>query len=222
LHDFDALLVQPNHLLAPFVQLIQCLISCVFFFHDKYMAAAIKISRLYWAESIVVSQLTTERARSHGGTPVPAFQMPFQPVTDLSRKHPSYSLFREGFGLTEAQMDWYKGHYLTSEEEALDTRVSPLLTEDLSGLPPALVVVAGFDPLRDEALLYAQRLQNAGVPVSVRLFPGATHAELNATGVGSTSRDALFEIVGAMNVLIAFARTRKTIHKKEPVRIERC
>jgi acetyl esterase len=172
--------------------------------------------------TLVVSQLTTERARSHGGTPVPAFQMPFQPVTDLSRKHPSYSLFREGFGLTEAQMDWYKGHYLTSEEEALDTRVSPLLTEDLSGLPPALVVVAGFDPLRDEALLYAQRLQNAGVPVSVRLFPGATHAELNATGVGSTSRDALFEIVGAMNVLIAFARTRKTIHKKEPVRIERC
>lgn len=156
----------------------------------------------------VVSLMTTERARSEGSAPVPAFQMPFQPVTDLSTKHPSYELFREGFGLTEAQMDWYKGHYLNSAAEALDPRVSPLLAEDLRDLPPALVVVAGFDPLRDEGLLYAKRMQEAGVPVTVRLFPGATHAELNATGMGTTSREALLEVVGSMNALIGFSRAR--------------
>ncbi len=156
----------------------------------------------------VVSLMTTDRVRMGGAAPVPAFQMPFQPVTDLSSKHPSYELFGKGFGLTEAQMDWYKGHYLNSAEEALDPRVSPLLAKDLRGLPPALVVVAGFDPLRDEALAYAGRMQEAGVPVAVRLFPGATHAELNATGAGNTSREALLEIVGAMSVLIGFARAR--------------
>jgi acetyl esterase len=156
----------------------------------------------------VVSQITTARARKERESAVPAFQIPIQPVTDLSMKRPSYQLFANGFGLTDAQMDWYKGHYLASPSLALDPRVSPILADDLSGLPPALVVVAGFDPLRDEAIEYAQRMRAAGVPVTVRLFPGSTHAELNATGVGNTSREALFEIVGAMKVLIGFARTR--------------
>lgn len=157
----------------------------------------------------VVSQLTVARARQGAATPTPAFQIPLQPVTDLSKKHPSYKLFGAGFGLTEAQMDWYKGHYLNAPEEALDPRVSPLLAADVSGLPPALIVIAGFDPLRDEGLLYAQRLREAGVPVAVRLFPGSTHAELNALGVGGASREKLYEIVGALNMLIAVARAQR-------------
>ena len=68
---------------------------------------------------------------------VPAFQMLLQPVTDLSSKHPSYPLFRSGFFLTEAQMDWYKQQYLNHPDEALDPRVSPLLA---SIMPPANVV----------------------------------------------------------------------------------
>ena len=161
----------------------------------------------------MVSQLAVARARQGADAPIPAFQIPLQPVTDLSKKHPSYKLFSEGFGLTETQMDWYKGHYLNSPEEAFDPRVSPLLAADLSGLPPALIVLTGFDPLRDEGLLYAQRLQEAGVPVGVRLFPGGTHAELNALGVGNTSREKLYEIVGAMNILIAFARKQRMQNK---------
>ena len=154
----------------------------------------------------VISLMTTERARSGVDAPIPAFQVPLQPVTDLSTKHPSYQLFGKKYGLTEAQMDWYKGHYLSSPDEAWDPRVSPLLAKDLSGLPPALVVVAGFDPLRDEALVYAERMREAGVPVTVRLFDGSTHAQLNALGAGSYAREMMLEIIGGINVLIGFAR----------------
>jgi acetyl esterase len=153
--------------------------------------------------AIVISQMAAKRARSGSGLPIPAFQIPFMPVTDLSRKHGSYRLFGEGFMLTEVQMDWYQAHYLNSAEEALDVRVSPLLTLDLGDQPPALIVAAGFDPLRDDALLYAQKLRDAGVAVEVILFPGNTHAEINATGVGGTAREMLRMISPAINRLIA-------------------
>lgn len=161
--------------------------------------------------SAVISLVTAARARKSAGegalTPVPAFQMLFQPVTDLSTKHPSYSLFGEGFFLTEKQMDWYKGHYLSRPEDALDPRVSPLLASDLGGLPPAYVAVAGFDPLRDEGRAYAARLRAAGVPVVLREFSDATHGLINATGVGRVAQDMLTEIIGALHVLAGFAAT---------------
>lgn len=156
----------------------------------------------------VLSQLTAERARAGLPGAVPAFQMLFQPVTDLSRKHPSYQLFRSGFFLTEAQMDWYKAHYLNSADEALDPRVSPLLATDLAGLCPAYVAVSGFDPLRDEGEAYAKRLQEAGVPTVLRRFSGHTHGLINATGVGIVAQEMLLEIAGALGTLIAFARAR--------------
>ena len=156
--------------------------------------------------AIVISQLAAQRARESAGSPVPAFQMPLMPVTDLSRKHASYELFGEGFMLITKQMDWYKAHYLNTPEEAVDPRVSPLLAADLSDLPPALIVAAGFDPLRDEALLYAQKLLDAGVPTQTILFSANTHAEINATGVGRTALNMLGEIVPALKRLIAHER----------------
>jgi len=159
--------------------------------------------------TLALSQICAERAGSTPGAPTPAFQIPLQPVTDLSCKRPSYGLFGAGFALTEAQMDWYKAHYLGDESQALDPRASPLLASDLRGQPPTLMVVAGFDPLRDEALDYARRLQDAGVPTAVRLFEGSTHAQLNATGVGRYAREMLLEIVGATQMLIGLARARR-------------
>ncbi len=156
----------------------------------------------------VLSQLTAERARAGLPGAVPAFQMLFQPVTDLSRKHPSYQLFSTGFFLTEAQMDWYKGQYLNNADEALDPRVSPLLASDLAGLCPAYVAVSGFDPLRDEGEAYAARLLEAGVPTVLRRFSGHTHGLINATGIGFVAQEMLLEIAGALNTLIAFARAR--------------
>lgn len=156
----------------------------------------------------VLSQMTAQRARSDASAASPAFQVLFQPVTDLSSKHPSYRLFSSGFFLTEAQMDWYKDKYLGSADEALDPRVSPLLAEDLAGLCPAYVAVSGFDPLRDEGEAYAARLQQAGVPTVLRRFSGHTHGLINATGTGFVAQEMLLEIAGALNTLVAFARTR--------------
>jgi acetyl esterase len=118
------------------------------------------------------------------GGPQPAFQMPIYPVTDLSAKRPSYRLFADGFFLTEAQMDWYRGHYLgdAGEGAALDPRASPLRADDVSGLPPAHVVTAGFDPLRDEGEDYARALRDAGVPVTLRRHEGLIHGFVNMTG----------------------------------------
>lgn len=128
----------------------------------------------------------------------PAFQLLFFPVTDLSTKHPSYELFADGYFLTEAQMDWYKGHYLARAEDAGNPRVSPLLARDLAGLPPAYVAVSGFDVLRDEGLAYAARLREAGVPVTTRNHSGHIHGFVNSTGVGTTSASAMREASQAL------------------------
>lgn len=75
-----------------------------------------------------------------------------------------------------------------------------MLATDLSGLPPAYIAVAGFDPLRDEGEAYAARLKQAGVPVSVRRHSGLIHGIINATGVGHAGRDVLLEAAGALRV----------------------
>ncbi|NEN78667.1 alpha/beta hydrolase [Nocardioides zeae] len=120
----------------------------------------------------------------------PCFQLLFFPVTDLSRKSASYAEFRDGFFLTEAQMDWYAERYLPSPTAATDPRVSPLLAPDLAGAPPAYVAVAGFDPLRDEGIAYAERLREAGVPVELAREGDLIHAFINITAVSRSAYDA--------------------------------
>jgi acetyl esterase len=136
----------------------------------------------------VVAQVTT---RAGGARPVA--QLLIYPVTDLSTKHPSYRLFSAGFFLTEADMDWYRGSYLPDESAARDPRASPLLAADLSGLPPAIVLTAGFDVLRDEGEAYARRLRDAGVPVELRRNAGQIHGFANASSVSPTARAAMDE-----------------------------
>jgi acetyl esterase len=134
----------------------------------------------------------------------PAFQLLIYPVTDWSRKTGSYALFREGFFLTERQMDWYRDHYLGNDEAAArDWRASPLLAADLAGAPPAHVVVAGFDPLRDEGIAYARRLERAGGPVTLRVHWGLVHGFANAVGVGRTSPAAMREAADALRRALA-------------------
>ena len=124
------------------------------------------------------------------------------PVTDLSTKLDSYRLFASGYFLTEAQMDWYRGHYV-DESEITDPRASPLLAEDLSGLPPAYVTTAGFDVLRDEGEAYARRLEEAGVPTTLRRQPGMVHGWVNAVSLGRSSRRAADELVAALRAGLA-------------------
>lgn len=125
-----------------------------------------------------------------GAAVEPCLQLLFFPVTDLSTKHPSYEEFRDGFFLTERQMDWYRERYLADPADALDPRVSPLLAEDLTGAAPAYVAVAGFDPLRDEGIAYARRLEEAGVPTELAREGDLIHAFINITGVSPRAHEA--------------------------------
>jgi acetyl esterase len=101
------------------------------------------------------------------GLPQPSRQLLVYPVTDLRKNTRSHELFGEGYLLTSTSIDWYLARY---GADRLDARASVLLAPDLTGLAPAVVVTAGFDPLRDEGEAYAVRLAAAGVPtVDLRL-----------------------------------------------------
>ena len=121
------------------------------------------------------------------------------PRTDFSAKTRSLSLFAEGFLLTKADMDWFEAEYLgDSGIEPTDPRVSPLLADTLSGLPPALIATAGFDPLRDEGDRYAVALQEAGTHVDLRSMRSLTHGFANLFPLGGGSALATTELISAL------------------------
>jgi acetyl esterase len=102
------------------------------------------------------------------------------PSTDDPRnfaKHPSYQQFASGYFLTKAFCQYYIRVYAPLENRT-NPEIAPLNSIDLSGLPPAVVITAEFDPLRDEGAAYAKRLKNAGVPVWYKCFPGQIHCLL--------------------------------------------
>jgi acetyl esterase len=138
-----------------------------------------------------------------GDVPAPAFQLLIYPVCDYSEKRPSYHRFSQGFLLTEAEMDWFRGHYLRGDDDARDPRASPLLAQDLSGLAPAYIATAGFDPLRDEGEEYGRRLAEAGVPVAVRRHEGLLHSYANMTAIGRGAREAMLEAAAALRMGLA-------------------
>lgn len=129
--------------------------------------------------------------------PKPAFQLLFVPVTDLAGRTRSYRLFGEGLYLTAAEMDFFQEQYVGDADPA-DPLVSPFRAGDLAGLPPAHVAVAGFDPLRDEGEAYARRLQQAGVPTSLRRHSDVVHPFVNALGASARARAAMDEAIGAL------------------------
>lgn len=142
----------------------------------------------------VVSQL----ARNDGIT-VPALQLLLYPVTDFANDTRSKTLFADGYFLTKKDMDWFRDNYLAGSALGVDDpRVSPLLAEDLSGLPPALVLTGGFDPLRDEGNQYAEALAAAGVAVDHRQFGPVVHAFANFFPLGGASATATAEVVSAL------------------------
>lgn len=125
------------------------------------------------------------------GEPVqPLLQVLIYPALDLSSEHPSWREFAHQPMLSAKQLRWYYGHYLEDGTDVHDPRVSPLLMQDLTGLPPAVVSVAGFDPLRDEGVAYAERLTDAGVPTQLLRESGLVHAYIWFTGISKASREA--------------------------------
>jgi acetyl esterase len=113
-------------------------------------------------------------ARDRRDLPI-AFQLLIYPATDMQRTFPSHVENAQGYNLTKDSMDYFVGHYIADPAQYQDWRASPLLHPDLSNLPPALVLTAGFDPLRDEGAAYAERLTAAGSAASYVLFAREIH-----------------------------------------------
>lgn len=131
--------------------------------------------------------------RRDEGKVLPKMQLLFYPVTDLHLKKDSIDECAEGFFLTKEAMIWFRKHYLNSLEEIHNPLVSPLLSEDLSGLPPAIVSTAGFDPLRDEGDEYANKLLSSGNKVFHQENEGFVHGFANMSYIPGVP-EALDEI----------------------------
>ena len=142
-----------------------------------------------------LAAVMTQIARERGG-PAIFFQFLIYPATDqypASMQRRSFIENGEGYLLTHQGMRRFLDHYLERPEQGSDPRFAPLLTQDLSGLPPALIVTAEYDPLLDEGELYAQRLQEAGVPVTLKRYDGMIHGFFTMAGVIDQSNRAIDE-----------------------------
>ncbi|MEX0958352.1 MAG: alpha/beta hydrolase [Burkholderiales bacterium] len=109
------------------------------------------------------------------GFPRLVFQLLIYPCVAPEPEMPSHHKFAEGYVLTRKTVTWFFKQYLRSRKDENDPRYAPLIADDLSGLPPALVLVAGYDPLRDEGVEYAKRLVEAGNRVRLSNYEGMIH-----------------------------------------------
>ena len=118
-------------------------------------------------------------ARDHGG-PKLRLQLLAYPVTDAVARAESYRRYEDGYGLNAATMEWFFDHYTPDKSTRNDWRVSPLRAKSLAGLAPALVITAGYDPLRDEGRAYAARLHQEGTQADLMEFGGMLHGFLSS------------------------------------------
>jgi acetyl esterase len=140
-----------------------------------------------------MAAVTALRIRDEGG-PALCGQMLLYPVTDYHTPGtPSYAENADGYGLTRDTMEWFWGHYLNDPAEAGNPYASPLRAPDLTRLPPAYVVSAEYDPLRDEAEIYGERLRAAGVPTEITRRRGMNHGFLFWVGVVAAADAAMAE-----------------------------
>jgi len=138
------------------------------------------------------------RARDRGG-PRLAFQVLIYPALDADFDTPSYLEYAEGYLLTRAAMVWYWGHYLPDPSSLRgDPDACPMAADGLAGLPPALVITAGYDPLRDEGEAYARRLRADGVETGLTRYPGMVHGFLRRHATFDAAEAALAEVAAAV------------------------
>ena len=129
-------------------------------------------------------------AKEQGGR-MPVAQLLIYPVTDARGGYPSYAENENSAPLKTAMMPWFMKHYLENDSQKTNKYVSPILSEDLSGLPPAIIITAEFDPLRDEGEAYAQKLVDAGVSVKSQRYNGVSHEFFGLAGAVGKAKDAL-------------------------------
>lgn len=142
-------------------------------------------------------------ARDRGGPHI-AFQLLIYPATDAALDTPSQEEFKDdGYILSRQDMVWFWGHYLGSDADKKKPYASPAEARSLKHLPPALVITAGFDPLRDEGETYAARLQDAGVKCECTRYEGVTHGFVLFGSVLDEARKAIGDIGSAMRTALA-------------------
>ena len=136
-----------------------------------------------------LAALVAQRARDRGARATGAATPASIPITNYRDETRSQTLFATGYFLTKRDLHWFRSKYLDGAGlDASDPRVSPLLADDLSGLPPALVLTGGFDPLRDEGQQYAEAMRAAGVDVDHRQFGSLVHGFANFFPLGGGER----------------------------------
>lgn len=141
----------------------------------------------------VVCQLAKERSG-----PAIAHQLLLYPVCDTDLEREAFARLGKGYYLETEMMRWFWDHYLNDAAEAADPRVSPVRADNLAGLPAATVITAEYDPLHEEGNEYAQRLQDAGVPVFHHQYAGVIHGFLSFIGNAEIADQALAEIATAV------------------------
>jgi acetyl esterase len=146
----------------------------------------------------VISILARDRK-----TPKIVFQLLIYPATDITCSAPSHKTNIE-YILTPADIRWFMGHYLRSDDDRRNPLASPTFTTNFNGLPPALIITAEFDPLRDEAEDYGQKLRDAGVPVQVSRYEGMVHGFISMNDMLDKGKDGIAEAAAALKK--AFAR----------------
>ena len=148
-----------------------------------------------------LSAVVARRARDAGGPSI-AFQLLVYPCTDMTCALPSHHENGTGYLLDSDAIGWFLDNYLAdADRRHLDA--SPLFVDDLSGLPPAFVLTAEFDPLRDEGEAYAERLRQAGVPVTTSRYDGMIHGFYGLDSLFDSAKKATAETVSALRDALA-------------------
>lgn len=147
-----------------------------------------------------LAAVTALQAAETGRT-LPAAQCLIYPTTDQRRDSDSHRELGEGFALDNATMDFFRACYLKGVDDIEDPRLSPLLASELAGQPQTLLITC-TDPLRDEGRAYADRLDQAGVPVTRLHYPHLVHSFVNMGGVVPAARDALVEICRTFGMML--------------------
>lgn len=149
-----------------------------------------------------LATVVAQRARDHGG-PALVYQLLVYPVTNYGYDTASYRENADGYLLTRDAMVWFWNHYLRSAADGDNPLASPLRANDLRGLPPAMVLTAEFDPLRDEGETYAMRLQEAGVPVTLKRYAGTIHGFFSLGAVLDQGKQAIADAAAALRTIFA-------------------
>ncbi|HZN13388.1 MAG TPA: alpha/beta hydrolase [Acidimicrobiales bacterium] len=149
-----------------------------------------------------LAAVTPLLARDRGG-PAIAFQLLVYPVTDLTMSQPSIEENGTDYMLTADGLRWFYDHYLGTKGDPKEPIVSPLFASDVSGLPPALILTAEFDPLRDEGEAYGARLREAGVPVTFKRYDGLIHGFFSMDLVLDAAKAAVAETAEQLKAALA-------------------